>query len=65
MSNWKLERISHTYSKEGTDKLIHIEWSGGEIVHATDNEGISEKDFTTLCEDFKKRMNASGNISIA
>jgi len=65
LSNWKLERISHTYSKEGTDKLIHIEWNGSEIVHATDNEGISEKDFDALYEDFKTRMNAAGNISVA
>lgn len=65
MSEWKLDRISHTYSKEGTDKLIHIEWNGSEIVHATDNEGISEKDFAILYEDFKTRMNAASNVSVA
>lgn len=65
MSDWKLEKVSATYCKEGTDKLIHIEWNGSEIVHATDNEGISDKDFTTIYEDFKTRMNAAGNISMA
>lgn len=65
MSNWRMLQVTATYGKEGTDKLIHVEWNGSEIVHATDNEAISEEEYRRIVESFKKSMVVSSNIDVA
>ena len=62
MSEWKLN--SATYIKEGSDALIHVEWSGTEVICGTDNTPVSEEDFRKIVEDFKTRM-ASQTVNVA
>ena len=64
---FKLDSIEATYSRDndGTTEIVHIKWSEGKVVHATDNTPIDQSDYDKIYTDFMARMNFGGEINVA
>jgi hypothetical protein len=60
---FKLDSIEATYVKG--DEIVHIKWSEGKVVHATDNTPIDQEQFEKIYNDFMAKMNFGGSISVA